>query len=85
MNRTIKILLLSLVLLVVYGVAWSYASRGWGYAGYGTHRRDDGHYYGSRGPSFFYFGGANYYPTTSVRRDSTGGPGTSGRGPGTGK
>jgi hypothetical protein len=72
-------------MLVIFGIAWSLSARGWGYAGYGTRRSDTGSYYGHRGPSFFYFGGARYYPTSSARRGSLGGPGAGGLGPGAGK
>jgi hypothetical protein len=85
MTRPIKLLLLSLVLILLFGGAWAYAARGWGYAGYGTRRHDDGRYYGMHGPSIFYFGGASYYPTGNLRRDGVGGPGSTGRGPGMGK
>ena len=72
--------------LLLYSVAWSMASKGYGYAGYGARHDDNrGGYYGHRGPSFFYFGGANYYPNSSVRKGSTGGPGSFGQGPGSGK
>jgi len=82
---TIKILLLCGVLLLIYGVAFAYSFSGWGYAGYGGRRYDNGRYGGYRTPSFFYWGGANYYGDPSVRSGSLTGPGRGGAGPGAGK
>lgn len=64
------------VLICLYIFLFSLGSRGWGYAGY----RGFMH-----GPSFFYWGGAKYYPGYSVRHGSVGGRGVVGGGPGSGK
>ena len=85
MSTPIKLAFLVFGLIVAYGIAWSYSTKGWGYAGYGTERDENGNYYGTRGPSIFYFGGASYFPSSSVRRDGLSGPGSTGRGPGMGK
>ena len=86
MSKTVKIVIFSVVALFFLGVAWSASANGWGYAGYGTQYSDSRGYYGHRGPSFFYFGsGARYYPTSSARSGSVGGPGAAGRGPSAGK
>lgn len=67
-------------ILVVMGVlfftAFSFGTRGYGYAGSrGYHR----------GPSFFYWGGANTYHNPSARAGSVGGPGHLGGGTSGGK
>lgn len=85
MSHYAKLLIFSTILLFLFGAAWVYSSRGWGYAGYGAKRDESGAYHGHHGPSIFYFGGARYYPTASARGGSVGGPGSAGLGPGAGK
>lgn len=59
------------VLALIYFSLFSFASSGYGYAGYqGYHH----------GPSFWYFGGPHYYRSASVRNGSLGGPGGRGQG-----
>lgn len=71
--------------LVLFVLVFVFAGRGWGYPGYGAKYDDDRGYHGVHGPGFFYFGAPRYYPTTSSRSGSLGGPGSAGRGPGVGK
>lgn len=81
-----KTALLVVVLLLIYAVTWAVSSSGWGYAGHGTYRDDTGRYHYGHGPSFFYWGGSNYYgPTASSRTGSVGGAGSGGLGPSSGK
>ena len=75
-ERGSAVMALVLILGLVWGGAFYLGSRGWGYSGYyGYHR----------GPSFFYWGGANTYHSPSVRSGSVGGPGHRGGGVGGGK
>lgn len=64
------------VLGLLYFFILSLSWRGWGYAGY------RGYHYG---PSFWYWGGPTYYPGSSTRSGSVGGPRHIGGGPGHGK
>jgi hypothetical protein len=82
---TVKLIIVCGILVVGYGVVYSYSVRGWGYAGYGGRRHDNGMYSGYRSPSIFYWGGASYYGNPSVRTGSVSGSGRSGAGPGAGK
>lgn len=59
------------LLAIIYFALFSYSSKGYGYAGYGGYHH---------GPSFWYFGGANYYPSRSLRQGSLGTSGTRGGG-----
>ena len=43
---TVKLLIVCGVLLLIYGVVFAYSNRGWGYAGYGGRRYDNGTYGG---------------------------------------
>lgn len=75
-KHRITLVVLIVVLAALYFLAFAASASGWGYAGH------DGY---DRGPSFFYFGSASYYPGASVRGGSTGGPSHVGGGPGGGK
>jgi len=63
----IKISLLVLALTLLFFSSFTYASRGWGYPGYG------GIYSGGYGRSF-YWGGPSTYYDPSARGGSLGGP-----------
>lgn len=65
-ERGIVVIGLVVVLAIFFVFLLSFSFRGYGYAGYhGYHR----------GPSFWYFGGPRYYPSSpSVRAGSTSGP-----------
>ncbi len=74
-NRGVVIAII-LILVVFFIFLLSVSFRGWGYAGY------YGYHYG---PSFWYWGGPHYYPGTSARGGSIGGPRHLGGGPHGGK
>lgn len=61
----------AVILALAYFSLYSFASSGYGYAGY--------HGY-NHGPSFWYFGGPHYYRSTSLRNGSLSGPGGRGSG-----
>ncbi len=78
MKPTTKtIALISVLLLVVYGLLFVPARSGWGYMGYQGY---------NSGPSFFYWGGVNtYYDRPSARSGSRGGTSHDGGGTARGK
>lgn len=68
--RYFSIIGIAAAALLYFGL-FSFASAGYGYAGYhGYHH----------GPSFWYFGGPRFYPSRSLRNGSPGGPGGRGTG-----
>lgn len=77
MMKNIKglMILFSVIWVVIYLSLFSFASNGYGYAGYyGYHR----------GPSFWYFGGASTYHDRNIRNNVSGAS-LRGGGPGSGK
>lgn len=64
-------LVATLALALLYFGMFSFASAGYGYAGYHGYRY---------GPSFWYFGGPHYYHNKSLRKGSLSGPGGRGHG-----
>lgn len=85
MNRSTLIAITAAGGLGLFGLMFFLSSRGWGYPGYGTRYDSQRGYHGIHGPGFFYFGAPRYYPTTSSRSGSLGGPGSAGFGPRAGK
>jgi len=65
------------ILALAYAFMMFLSFRGWGYAGYTGGR--------AYAPSSLYFGGPQYYGSSSVRSGSAYGPSHVGGGPGAGK
>lgn len=77
MNSTTKLQLICVVILGVgYFSLFPPATKGYGYAGYGGY---------NSGPSFWYFGGPNFYGEPRNLAGSIGGSNPLGGGPGSGK